>query len=324
MPGKIDSGSEKQRQIKCPSPSSLTLRFIWFLCHSFPYNCLCSSAFYPLFNSFPAVLPAQLHDSMVMWDLAGTVCVWHRAAQTISHLWLHPTWQTLATKAWYTLYMRWVPPSQVIHVSLGILVPSLCIMGNLAFSPGDTSAFLCGRLRSWHCFHKVLFLERESHDHQGGHLPSQYDQLAVFGVCPWLMLCIENHFWNSEDSVILDKLPDYQGVQQYFQNETSCVQTPYFGQLVRVASFMQSMRKFLASIILPCAVPCIIPAFFHMLKKKNQKKNLLGMIRYVRNLRNYPSELNLDFCKSLHAPLQNVLCSPTEAETKVCESSNLW
>lgn len=41
-------------------------------------------------------------------------------------------------------------------------MPSLYIMGSLAFSPGDAAAFLIGRLRSWHCFHKVLFLETES------------------------------------------------------------------------------------------------------------------------------------------------------------------
>lgn len=41
--------------------------------------------------------------------------------------------------------------------------------------------------------------------------------------------------------------------------ETSWVQTAHFGQLIRLASVMQSMRKSLASIMLSCPVPCMIP-----------------------------------------------------------------
>lgn len=204
-------------------------------------------------------------------------------------------------------------------------MPFLCITGNLAFSPGDTAAFLSGRLRSWHCFRKVLFLERESSDRQGGHLPSQCDQLALFGVCPWLLWLKENLFWNREDSAVLDKLPAYQGAQQ--RSSASKMRHLVYkllisGSLLDLLPLCRAWGNFLQALYYPAQSH----AWSQPYTTCSKKKNLLGMIRYVRNFGNDPSpELSLNLCRSLHAPLQNVLCGhPTEAETKVSESSDLW
>lgn len=182
----------RNKQINCPWPSSLTLRFLWLLCHSFSYYCLYSSAFYHLLNSFPEVLPAQLHVSVVMWDLARTVCVWYRAAPNFPTSGDIPLHKRLSQRS--NAHSTWAGCH--LHKQLLWVQEYWCPL--CTSWGGDTVAFPSGRLRSRHFFHKVLFLERESSDHQGGHLPSQHDQLAVFGVCPWLLLFKENLFWNRE------------------------------------------------------------------------------------------------------------------------------